>query len=424
MGGAVFPAWMGIGSYVGLSCAVVITAALAVWALVYHRGNARQSVWAILICLVCAALMIFPLWWNQSRFQYFGSSLDGAEVTVVLAWIAIFGWSLPMSMLVSFAFLAEPRAPEEPMPTRRSPHLEAMLRLALADPSRYVSVKQHDAPWAQFVTLDDDEQDAGLRPLLLRKRLTLIGREVDNDIVVNDERLSRHHAEVRVDHGVVVLMDYGALNGTLINRQPVTSPVPLRPGDIIDIGMQRYRFSLFEGPAVVEEVPTSKMPGSSAMNRRQTLPPAGPPALVAMNGGAQGTRWELLAPVISIGRDGTCQIRLPDTTVSRRHAQIVRQADGFYASDLESTNDTRVNDDPLTKPRRLRNGDLLRVGGVALRFVAMFPHSGPPLLVGDEEPSPNSANGDTPRGQSSSPTPPMQPPSQRPPSVSPWTYEP
>ncbi len=383
--GTIFPAWVDAGSFGGLTCAVVAAAALAVWALVRRRGTTRQSAQAILICLACAALMIFPVWWDQSRFQFFGSSLDSAEVTLVLSWVAVFGWTLPLGMLTSYMLLAEPAAPIERAPSRRSPQLEATLRLALADPARFVSVRPDDTPWAQLTLVNDDESAAGARPLMLRKRLTLIGREVDNDIVVNDERVSRTHAEVRVDHGVVVLLDYGSMNGTLINRQPVTSPVPLKPGDIVEFGMRRYRFALFEGPTVVEEVDTSKMPGANGMNRRQTLPPAGPPALVVVNGEAVGSRWELLAPVINIGRDGTCQIRLPDTTVSRRHAQIVRQADGYYASDLESNNGTLVNEDELKTPRRLSNGDLLRVGSVELRFVSIFPHSGAPLATEDEE---------------------------------------
>ena len=92
------------------------------------------------------------------------------------------------------------------------------------------------------------------------------------------------------------------------------------------------------------------------------MPPAGPPALVAISGQSAGSRWELLESVVSIGRDSACQIRLADTSVSRRHAQIVRQGDGYYVSDIESINGTRVNEDELTMPRRLRNGDLLHLG--------------------------------------------------------------
>lgn len=372
MDGSAFPTWMGVGGYVGLSCAMVAAAALAVWAIVYHRGTPRQSVMAILICLLCAVLMILPLWWEQSRFQFFGSSLGGIEVALVLTWISLFGWTLPLGMLASFIALSEPNKPIERAGPRRSPLLAATLRLALADPARYVSVRRHDEPWAQLVALGD-ASSGGVRTLLLRKQLTLIGREADNDIILDDERISRNHAEIRMDHGVAVLLDYGSMNGTLINRQMVTQPVPLKPDDIVDLGARSYRFSLIEGPFATHEVETTKMPGTGGMNRKQTLPPLGPPTFVAINGELTGARWELLEPVITIGRDASCQIRLPDSTVSRRHAQVVRQTDGYYASDVESNNGTTVNGEDLSKPHRLQHGDLLHLGEVALRFVSSMP---------------------------------------------------
>lgn len=243
------------------------------------------------------------------------------------------------------------------------------MRLAIADPARYDSINKDDAPWAQLAILGDDETGGG-RPLILRKRLTLIGREVDNDIVLNDERISRHHAEIRLDHRLAVLLDFGSMNGTLINRQRVSQPVPLKRGDIVELGARRYLFSVIDAADGSHSVDTAKVPGANGAKRRQTLPPSVLPTLVVVQGEAAGSRWTLLDPVTGIGRDSTCQIQLPDATVSRRHAQIVRQSDGYYASDLESNNGTHVNDEEITTPRRLRNGDLVQVGTVALRFVA------------------------------------------------------
>lgn len=388
MDGTNFPAWVDAGSFGGLTCAVVATAALAMWALVRRRGAPRQSALAILICLACAALMIFPVWWDQSRFQFFGSSLDGAEVTLMLSWMAVFGWALPLGMLTSYMFLAEPGAQVERNAPRRSPQLEAAVRLALVDPARYVSVRRDDTPWAQLVVVDDDENAAGAHPFMLRKELTLFGREVDNDIVLNDERISRHHSEIRLDRGVAVLTDYVSMNGTLLNKQPVTQPVPLKVGDIVEMGMRRYVFSALDGAPVADEDDTSRMPGANGATHRQTIPPSSSPALIGLNDEVAGRLWELLEPVITIGRDRNCQIQLPDTTVSRRHAQIVRQTDGYYASDLESENGTRVNVDDLKAPRRLRHGDLLYLGKFALRFVAMPPPAdGPPLPEDRSRPS-------------------------------------
>jgi pSer/pThr/pTyr-binding forkhead associated (FHA) protein len=62
-----------------------------------------------------------------------------------------------------------------------------------------------------------------------------IGREEDNDIQLNDERISRFHVKVQEDSGRVILTDLESTNGTRVNGHPVRLRV-LRPGDLIMLG--------------------------------------------------------------------------------------------------------------------------------------------------------------------------------------------
>lgn len=71
--------------------------------------------------------------------------------------------------------------------------------------------------------------------------LTVIGRHRDSDVVVDDVTASRHHAELEVIDGRCVLFDGGSLNGTYVNRRPVTC-VELTDGDEIWIGTARFLF--------------------------------------------------------------------------------------------------------------------------------------------------------------------------------------
>ncbi len=48
-------------------------------------------------------------------------------------------------------------------------------------------------------------------------------------------------------------------------------------------------------------------------------------------------------PVFTIGRDGGCDLVLADLSVSRRHARLERDGDGWLLTDLRSTNGTRLN---------------------------------------------------------------------------------
>lgn len=69
----------------------------------------------------------------------------------------------------------------------------------------------------------------------------------------------------------------------------------------------------------------------------------------------------------TIGRGRECEIQLPDTSVSREHARIIGDADGFAIEDLQSTNGTLVNGESVTK-QRLNGGDKIRVGRLHLEF--------------------------------------------------------
>lgn len=67
---------------------------------------------------------------------------------------------------------------------------------------------------------------------------TTIGRHPDSDIVVGDESASRLHAEIHWigDRDTPVLRDLGSTNGTFVNRERLSQPGVLRPGDQIRIG--------------------------------------------------------------------------------------------------------------------------------------------------------------------------------------------
>lgn len=74
----------------------------------------------------------------------------------------------------------------------------------------------------------------------------------------------------------------------------------------------------------------------------------------------------------TLGRGETCTYRFDDDNVSGFHAQIVVIADAYLLVDQKSTNGTFVNDERLTGPRQLANGDRIRLGPqIALRFNLM-----------------------------------------------------
>lgn len=87
-----------------------------------------------------------------------------------------------------------------------------------------------------------------------------IGREEDNQIRLNDERVSRFHAKIQEDGGRVILTDLESTNGTRVNGHPVKMRV-LQIGDQVLIG----RCLLLFGS--VEEIQEQTGNGSGAVQR-------------------------------------------------------------------------------------------------------------------------------------------------------------
>ena len=81
-----------------------------------------------------------------------------------------------------------------------------------------------------------------------------------------------------------------------------------------------------------------------------------------------GKQYSLAAEETVIGRGGDSTLILDMDNVSRRHARVLNKKDGFYVEDLKSTNGTYVNDVEV-KYERLRNGDLIKIGGAILKFL-------------------------------------------------------
>jgi predicted component of type VI protein secretion system len=69
-----------------------------------------------------------------------------------------------------------------------------------------------------------------------------------------------------------------------------------------------------------------------------------------------------------IGRSPEADLQLEDDAVSWNHLEIERRGQVLMATDLDSRNGTALNGEPLDRPRRLRDGDTLIVGGHRLEI--------------------------------------------------------
>ena len=74
-------------------------------------------------------------------------------------------------------------------------------------------------------------------------------------------------------------------------------------------------------------------------------------------------------PTTTAGRHPDSDIFLDDITVSRRHAEIVRDGDDYVVRDAGSLNGTYVNRERIENTAALVHGDVLQVGKYKLHFL-------------------------------------------------------
>jgi hypothetical protein len=70
-----------------------------------------------------------------------------------------------------------------------------------------------------------------------------IGRASDNDVILDDPMVSRHHCQLKLQHGAYSFTDLGSRNGSTVNGEAV-SQVALGPGDLIRIGDTEIEFGV------------------------------------------------------------------------------------------------------------------------------------------------------------------------------------
>ena len=101
-----------------------------------------------------------------------------------------------------------------------------------------------------------------------------IGRDIHNDIVINDAEISRKHARLVMQAGGYVLEDLGSTNGTFVNGQRLMGPHVLRPNELIMLGenVSLVFETSYDADATVVAVPSQPAPIKSAPARVTAQP--------------------------------------------------------------------------------------------------------------------------------------------------------
>ena len=226
------------------------------------------------------------------------------------------------------------------------------------------------------IIVKKDEEVCAEFPIKPFQTKITIGSEGDNDLIINDDKVSFHHLMIDKKGTRFYLIDRGSTYGTLLNDEKIERRTLLGSGDEIKIGDYVLLFEniLFENETYRQRklqelisdddddrrqimdansntatiISTNRVAESldTVTNRRQTRF-----SLVTIYGPYAGKRYRLNQGMTRIGRDSTLNdivIRKNkngqvDHSISRRHATIIYEDGDYYIFDKRSKTRTCVN---------------------------------------------------------------------------------
>lgn len=201
-----------------------------------------------------------------------------------------------------------------------------------------------------------------------------IGRAPDNDIVLDDAKVSRYHAKVLYENGEYFIVDLKSEHGSQLSGTPLSpnDKIILRHSDIISIGPFNVRFHTIDEllNQSFNDITDSDILEVKLLKKvLQTLDKERIPSIEVLNGAMIGKKTFITEDTLelTIGRDPLTDFPIEEHVISRQHARIVLRGQELFIFDLDSKNGTFVNGQRI-KEQRLRDGDRIALGTIILLF--------------------------------------------------------
>jgi len=199
-----------------------------------------------------------------------------------------------------------------------------------------------------------------LMELELAGKETLIGRDADCDIRLEDPAVSRHHAKVACIYAGYFIEDLHSTNGVMLNNRRVRKHM-LKNKDIIQVGAHELHYAAEQEEMTVDQDQTVVLTPTHQRRERIVPPPpseaAGRAYVRHLTGPDQGDSNLVDKSLYTLGKPGG------DLAV------ISRRAQGYFLLHLGGDSITTLNGKQVHGAGiRLSEGDQIQVGEIRMEF--------------------------------------------------------
>ena len=219
---------------------------------------------------------------------------------------------------------------------------------------------------------------AVLKEVILNKEVTTVGRKPDNDIIIDNQAVSGHHAKILLNNNIITITDLNSLNGTYLSGQPI-SQSELYDGDIITIGV--HTLDIFSDKKRDADKKVFAVQGRSmeetmiitSSDQKKPFSPSDKGAqdvlggFVVVEGSADKKDYEFSERVSMIGSQEGSQIVLKGFFASKIAALVNRRKEGYFITPSGGSK-LKVNGKEIAQRYDLKDGDIVDVGNLKLQF--------------------------------------------------------
>ena len=222
-------------------------------------------------------------------------------------------------------------------------------------------------------------KDLALKEFELTGQSMTMGREPDNDIVVENLLVSGYHARIDPAGREYVLTDLQSKNGTFVNGERVTS-TKLKDGDQILVGKHTIVFTLSpeeiqEDQKLTEPTMFIEVAQGASEAEAQDPTPSGldstaisaerPAVLSFLSGG--GDEYEIKKKLVKLGKGEEADVHIGGLFTPKVAATISRRPTGYHLTPTGRAK-VKVNDAQVGSSHRLREFDTIEIGPAKLQF--------------------------------------------------------
>ena len=219
---------------------------------------------------------------------------------------------------------------------------------------------------------------AVVKEIIIRQDVTTIGRKPENHIIIDNQAVSAHHAQIVKNNNILTIEDLQSLNGTYLNGQKI-SRGDLYDGDIISVGVHTLdifsdrkrdgdkkifgvRGRSMDETVIITSDDQKKILNASDKGAQEVLG-----GFIVIEGAADKYEYELSERISAIGKQNGSAIMLRGFFAPKVAALVNRRKEGYFITPSAGRN-LKVNGMEMAQRFDLKDGDIVEIGKLKLQF--------------------------------------------------------